>query len=228
MLDKRQAVIQKMFADIAPRYDLANRLLSFRFDVQWRKKVARLLLPAPGRVLDLAAGTGDLTVALSRWGEHEVVSADFTYEMLHFGRAKVAGGAGRASQVAADALTLPFAGGSFDAVTVAFGIRNFAEPRGGLAEIRRVLRPGGVAGILEFSKPRQPLSAFYSIYSRHILPRMGALITGRRDPYDYLPASVESFPEGDRFLQLMAESGFSQLEQTRMTGGIVTFYKGFK
>jgi demethylmenaquinone methyltransferase / 2-methoxy-6-polyprenyl-1,4-benzoquinol methylase len=226
VLDKRQVTIQKMFAEIAPRYDRANRLLSFRTDLAWRKHVARALLPSPGVVLDLAAGTGDLTVDLVRHGAHKVVAADFTYEMLHFGRTKVA--ATRSAQTTADALALPFRSARFDGVTVAFGIRNFADPLAGLREIHRVLKPGGVAGVLEFSRPVQPIRFFYQLYSRFVLPALGGAITGRRAAYEYLPASVAAFPEGESFTALMREAGFDTLTRTRMTGGIVTFYRGIR
>lgn len=215
-----------MFAEIAPRYDRANRLLSFRTDVAWRKRVARTLLPSPGVVLDLAAGTGDLTVDLARYGSHEVVSADFTYEMLHYGRNKVAGSG--ATQATADALSLPFRSSRFDAVTVAFGIRNFSDPLAGLREIHRVLKPGGVAGVLEFSRPGQPIRFFYQLYSRFVLPAVGGAITGQRAAYEYLPASVAAFPEGAAFSDLMQQAGFDTLTRTRMTGGIVTFYRGIR
>lgn len=215
-----------MFASVSHRYDTANRVLSMRFDVAWRKRVARQLLPAPGRVLDLAAGTGDLTVDLARYGQHRVVSADFTYEMLAHGQLKVLERAPGAVQVAADALALPFQSGSFDGVSVAFGVRNFHDPLQGLRETRRVLRTDGALGVLEFSMPRQPLRFVYGIYFRHILPAIGGFITGTRSPYDYLPASVQTFPEGNAFLSLMSEAGFRNCVAARMSGGIVTFYRG--
>jgi len=226
VLDKDPRQIRSMFASVSHRYDTANRVLSMRFDVAWRKRVARQLLPAPGRVLDLAAGTGDLTVDLVRYGRHSVVSADFTYEMLAHGQLKVRERAPGAVQVAADALALPFRDGSFDGASVAFGVRNFHDPRQGLREIRRVIRDGGALGVLEFSMPRQPLRFVYGIYFRHILPAIGGLITGTRSPYEYLPASVQSFPEGEAFLALMNDAGFKNSVAARMSGGIVTFYRG--
>jgi demethylmenaquinone methyltransferase/2-methoxy-6-polyprenyl-1,4-benzoquinol methylase len=197
-----------------------------RLDVAWRRNVARELLDQPGHVLDLAAGTGDLTVDLDRYGHHSVVSADFTFEMLAAGRAKLKAASPSSIQITADALALPFRSGVFDGVSVAFGVRNFHDPLRGLREIRRVLRPGGRAGVLEFSLPGQPIRFFYSLYSRHILPLIGGLITGARSPYEYLPASVRTFPEGEAFLRLMEDAGFRNLESTRLSGGIVTFYRG--
>lgn len=226
MLDKDPRQIRSMFASVSHRYDTANRVLSMRFDVAWRKRVARQLLPAPGLVLDLAAGTGDLTVDLERYGRHRVVSADFTFEMLAHGQRKVAERAPGAAQVTADALSLPFPSATFDGVSVAFGVRNFHDPLQGLVEIRRVLRKGGTLGVLEFSRPGQPLRFFYGIYSRYILPALGGLITGARSPYEYLPASVEAFPEGDAFLALMARAGFNNNVAVRLSGGICTFYRG--
>ncbi|MGK2858748.1 MAG: ubiquinone/menaquinone biosynthesis methyltransferase [Thermoanaerobaculia bacterium] len=227
MLDKDPRQIRRMFASVSHRYDVANRVLSMRFDVAWRKRVAGELLPAPGGlVLDLAAGTGDLTVDLERFGGHKVVSADFTFEMLAHGREKLRSRAPGAIQVTADALSLPFASETFDGVSVAFGVRNFQDPGQGLREIRRVLKGGGQLGVLEFSKPRQPIRFFYGLYSRHILPAVGGLITGTRSPYEYLPASVQAFPEGDAFLGLMREAGFRNSTAARLSGGIVTFYRG--
>ncbi len=226
MLDKDPHQIQRMFASVSHRYDLANRVLSMRFDVAWRKKVARELLTRPGRVLDLAAGTGDLTIDLHRVGGHSVVAADFTFEMLTCGRAKLRESAPASAQVTADALALPFHTGVFDGVSVAFGVRNFLDPVEGLREIRRVLRPGGRGGVLEFSRPSQPIRFFYEIYSLHVLPLVGGLITGARSPYEYLPKSVQAFPEGKAFLELMESAGFRNLTATRLSGGIVTFYRG--
>lgn len=228
MLDKDPRRIRAMFAEIAPRYDRANRVLSARFDVRWRKRVARTLLKAPGRVLDLAAGTGDLTVDLVRFGGHRPVSADFTYEMLVAGREKLARGAPGAPQCTADALHLPFASSCFDGATVAFGVRNFADPLAGLREIHRVLRSGGAAGILEFSMPTGLVLRLYSFYFRHILPRIGGVLTGRREAYEYLPASVGEFPQGADFVRLMEQAGFTGVTARRMTFGICTFYRGEK
>ncbi len=218
-----------MFATIAPRYDRANHVLSLRFDVGWRKRVARQILPRPGGViLDLASGTGDLTADLIRFGKHRPVAADFTFEMLVAGRSKLDQFVPRPPQISADALSLPFRGDSFDAVTVAFGIRNFADPLAGLREMFRVLRPGGGAGILEFSRPARPIDAFYRIYLNRLLPAIGGWITGRREAYQYLPASVGEFPQGERFLALMRQAGFSNNTAARLSGGIVTFYRGEK
>jgi demethylmenaquinone methyltransferase/2-methoxy-6-polyprenyl-1,4-benzoquinol methylase len=226
VLDKDPRQIREMFASVAHRYDRANRVLSLRFDVAWRKKVARDLLPEPGLVLDLAAGTGDLTIDLQRYGRHRVVSADFTFEMLAHGQPKVRTAAPLASQLGADALSLPFPNEVFDGATVAFGVRNFHDPQAGLKEIRRVLRPGGRLAVLEFSMPRQPIRFFYDFYFRNILPRLGGFITGTRSPYEYLPASVHTFPEGKAFLDLMGRAGFDNLSARRMSGGIVTYYRG--
>ncbi len=217
-----------MFASIAPRYDLANRVLSFRFDVRWRRKISRELLPRPGVVLDVAAGTGDLSVDLHRHGHHRVIPADFTFEMLAAGRDKMQRGLEASAMVTADALSLPFPEARFDGVTVAFGIRNFADPAAGLREMFRILRPGGAAGILEFSRPGPPFSLIYNSYFTRILPRIGGLLTGSRTSYEYLTRSVAEFPEGEAFLSLMRAAGFHQLSAVRMTGGIVTFYRGEK
>lgn len=217
-----------MFATIAHRYDAANRILSCCFDVSWRRMVARRLLPAPGRVLDLAAGTGDLSIDLARNGGHRVISADFTFEMLLAGLDKLARSRVEVRQVAADALALPFASGLFDGVTVAFGIRNFADPLAGLREIARVTRQGGAVGVLEFSRPARLLERVFRWYFHHLLPRIGGLITGSRTAYEYLPLSVEEFPEGDAFLSLMKDAGLKGLTAARLSGGIVTFYRGEK
>lgn len=228
MLDKSSRRIREMFASIAPRYDLANRLLSMRSDVAWRKKVSRELLPQGGLVLDLAAGTGDLTVDLTRHGHHRVVAADFTFEMLAAGREKYRQAAPGSSIVNGDALALPFSDHVFDGVTVAFGIRNFNDPSAGLREMLRVLRPGGAAGILEFSRPRAALNWAYEPYMKHVLPRLGGWISGSRAPYQYLADSISSFPHGEAFLTLMRDAGFQSLSARPLSGGIATFYRGEK
>jgi len=225
VIDKSPAAIRRMFAQVAPRYDVANRVLSMRVDTRWRRIVASSVATEPGLVLDLAAGTGDLTADLVHYGRHRVISADFTFEMLERGRLKLKG-LPATHQVGADALALPFRERRFDAVTIAFGIRNFVDPVAGLREVRRVLRPGAVCGVLEFSKPSPVINGFYQLYSRHILPRIGGLITGARSPYEYLPESVRDFPQGADFLDLMRKAGFSDVSARRLSGGIVTFYRG--
>ena len=217
-----------MFATIAPRYDLANRVLSMRFDTRWRRLVAGRLLARPGLVLDMAAGTGDLTVDLYKTGGHRVVSADFTYEMLLAGREKLASTASSCPQLGADALELPFAPETFDGAAVAFGIRNFHDPLIGLTELTRVIKPGGAIGILEFSTPSPIVNFFYRRYFTFVLPRLGGALTGSRDSYEYLTRSVDDFPEGPAFLSLMKEAGLTKIEATRLTGGISTFYRGEK
>ena len=144
--------------------------------------------------------------------------------MLHAGQQKMR--RVDTPQIAADALQLPLKSGSVDAVSVAFGIRNFFDAGAGLREMRRVVRPGGAGGVLEFSQPRGLFGALYRTYAFRILPAIGGLVTGHRAPYEYLPASVREFPEGEAFLQLMRESGLRDVEAHRLTGGIVTFYKG--
>lgn len=225
MVSRDPVRIREMFGAIAPRYDRANRILSLSRDVGWRRLAVRELLPRPGRVLDLASGTGDLTVTLTRQGGHRVVSADFTIEMLVAGRRKLSGISPR---VGADALALPFRGESFDGLTVAFGVRNFLDVAAALREAHRVLRPGGVAGILELSTPRGFLRKAYRFYFNSVLPHLGGLITGRPSAYRYLPQSVADFPEGDAFMSLMRDAGFETVTARRLSGGIATFYRGVR
>ncbi|HUF16672.1 MAG TPA: ubiquinone/menaquinone biosynthesis methyltransferase [Thermoanaerobaculia bacterium] len=222
-IDKSPGKIRDMFAEIAPTYDRANRLLSLRLDVIWRRRALRNLLPAPGRVLDLASGTGDLALELCRLG-HEAVSADFTLEMMLAGREKVARRG--IPQITADALALPFAAGSFDAITVAFGIRNFQDPLVALEEMKRVIRPGGRVMILELSNPSGILARPYAWYFGAILPRLGGLISGSPSAYRYLPTSVGDFPQGERFLALMRDAGFVEASAVKLSGGIATIYLG--
>ena len=227
VLQKDTRSIQTMFAKIAHRYDRANHVLSFQVDNYWRRVVSRRILPSPGRVLDVASGTGDLAVALARRG-HKVTSTDFTFEMLAEGQAKLRKHARGTVQLTADALSLPFHAETFDAVTVAFGIRNFADPLAGLRDMTRVIRHGGRVAVLEFSRPSGPFGAAFQLYSSRILPAIGGFITGHREPYEYLPRSVAEFPEGDAFLALMRDAGLEHTEATRLTGGIASLYLGVK
>ena len=220
--------IQRMFAEVAPGYDRANRALSCGIDVWWRRRTVRAVgLRAGERGLDACTGTGDLALALQRAGAR-VVGADFCAPMLARARAKTAPRPDGPRWVAADTLALPFPPASFDFATVAFGIRNVADPRAALRELARVVRPGGRVVVLEFSKPRVPLlGAAYRFYFRRVLPRLGALVAGARNgAYRYLHDSVMAFPEREQFLALMREAGLGACRMRLLTGGIAAVYRG--
>lgn len=213
--------VQGMFAAIARRYDLANHLLSGGLDFLWRRHAARIVRGwKPGRLLDLATGSGDLALALkAACPGTGIVGADFCHPMLLEAQRK-----GFTPLVVADGLRLPFADGAFDAVTIAFGLRNMESWADGLAEMHRVLAPGGHLLILDFSLPPPPLRYLYRPYLRHVLPRIAALLTGERAAYDYLGDSIEKFPHGDAMCGLIESAGFSDAHCSPLTGGIVSFY----
>jgi demethylmenaquinone methyltransferase/2-methoxy-6-polyprenyl-1,4-benzoquinol methylase len=224
-----------MFTDIAPRYDLLNHLLSANIDRVWWRRTARVfthILARPdAQVLDLCCGTGDMTLALAREakrqkGEPRIFGADFSHAMLTRAFEKFAHG--KASAVEADALALPFASGGLDLVTSAFGFRNLANYDKGLAEIYRVLRPGGEVGILDFGEPTGMIGGVYRFYFRRVLPRVGTMISGVRGPYSYLPASVERFPAPEQMLARMRAAGFTGVSWTPYTFGIAGLYRGKK
>lgn len=225
--------IREMFTAIAPRYDLLNRVLSFGIDRRWRRYAVGLLtIPAHGTVLDLATGTGDvaLEVASRTPATVKIVGADFTQGMLVHGLTKVAASpyAGRIELVNAPCEELPFAGDRFDAVTIAFGIRNVVDRPAGLREMFRVLRSGGRVVILEFSNPRSRLfKAIYDFYFRRVLPLIGGLLS-RRSAYQYLPDSVLAFPTREAFMAMMVEAGFREVTHTDLTCGIATVYSAVK
>jgi demethylmenaquinone methyltransferase / 2-methoxy-6-polyprenyl-1,4-benzoquinol methylase len=221
-----------MFARMAPRYDLLNRLISFSLDRVWRRRTAQRfahILERPGaRVLDLCCGTGDLAFALARARKSsrcEIVGVDFVEAMLVRARAKALGGCQAVTFIAGDALELPFPDGSFDLVTSAFGFRNLANYENGLREIARVLRPGGELGILDFSDPNGGvLGAAFRFYFRNILPRIGGAISGRRADYAYLPASVTKFPSRDELTRLVGRCGFVEAKYDLLHFGGVVLY----
>ena len=217
--------VRGMFDGIASRYDAANHLLSGGVDFYWRARAATAVARwQPRSVLDLATGSGDLALAMERRIPHaEVTGADFSGEMLARARAK-----GLARTVVADALALPFADGAFDCVTVAFGLRNMADWGAALREMCRVLRVGGHVLVLDFSMPRRVLKPAYRFYLHRCLPTLAAAITGRRDAYEYLAASIEEFPSGTAMTQLMNASGFACAQATALTFGIVTMYSAEK
>ena len=224
--------VRDLFSGIADRYDLLNHLLSFQMDRHWRSVVARrfrgrLSNPA-SRVLDLCCGTADLALALSRMGQARIVCSDFSHPMLTIAGKKLRERSLLPMIAEADALQLPFADNSFDLAVCSFGFRNLANYRAGLAEIRRVLRPGGEIGILEFSEPRGLLRPFYSFYFHRVLPRVGEWISGVNGAYSYLPGSVDRFPGPAELVAWMAEMSFFQAQARPLTGGIATLYTAIK
>ena len=205
--------VREIFGSIAPTYDRANHLLSLGLDRRWWRRAAvtfREILARPdARVLDICCGTGDLTAALlaERPAKAEAVTGlDFSREMLQLAERKYAGANVR--WVEGDAMALPFPDGSFDLVTSAFGFRNLSNYAAGLAEIQRVLRPGGCIGILECNQPEGLSGTLYNLYFHRVLPVVGGWISGERAAYEYLPASVRRFPRPARMLQLMQGAGF--------------------
>lgn len=226
--EAKRDFVRRMFDRIAGRYDLLNHLLSAGIDVRWRRKAVRLLAPQPGwRILDLATGTGDFAFEAAAQGSEQVTGVDLSIPMLRVGFQKRRGRA--VGLLCGDAEELPFRDGTFDGVTIGFGIRNVARLSVGLREMWRVLRPGGRAAILEFSKPRTPVfSHLYTVYFKYLLPRIGAWVSGDRVAYTYLYESVVRFPEGQDFIAEMERAGFRDVRELRLTFGIATVYVGEK
>ncbi len=226
----KRRYVREMFSDIAPRYDLLNRVLSLNVDRSWRRRaVARLLWqrrPA-GCYLDACAGTMDLAVALATQAgfRGRVVAGDFAIPMLRAGRSKPATRALR--PVAADTLQLPARDGAFDGVTIGFGLRNLADVDAGIAELRRVLSPGARLVILDFTMPRlRPLRWLYRLYFRRILPVVGRLVSGHATAYSYLPESVQAFPAPADLERKLAAAGFTDCGHVLLTGGIAAVIWG--
>lgn len=229
-LGKKEKV-EAMFDAIAPRYDLLNRVLSLGIDRIWRKKAVRMLAgDRPDRILDVATGTADLALEAMRIQPKSIVGVDISEEMLKIGREKIEqrGLSDRITLRRGDSEKLPFSDAQFDAVLVAFGVRNFEDLQKGLAEIRRVLRPGGAIVVLEFSQPHVfPVKQVYSLYSRYVLPRIGGAISKDKGAYQYLPDSVARFPSGPDFLKRMELAGFRSTTWKPLTFGIASLYKGY-
>jgi demethylmenaquinone methyltransferase/2-methoxy-6-polyprenyl-1,4-benzoquinol methylase len=221
--------VADMFNAIAGNYDFLNRVLSLGIDVGWRKKTVRSVARyQPRLVLDVATGTADLAMALAKGCPGaQVEGADISAGMLDVGRQKVAqrGLANRVQLILGDGEMLPFEDNRFDAVTVAFGVRNFENLQAGLVDMLRVLKPGAPLAVLEFSQPtRQPFRAFYFFYFKHILPRIGKWVSRDSAAYTYLPASVEAFPYGQAFLDELAKAGYRKGYARPLTFGIATLY----
>jgi demethylmenaquinone methyltransferase/2-methoxy-6-polyprenyl-1,4-benzoquinol methylase len=232
-VDKSEARVQRMFSEIAPRYDLLNHLLSLNIDKYWRWQTVRHVAPVGDcPILDLCTGTGDLALAYARRTRCPIVAADFCPEMLAIGRQKAeqAGVGNRITFVEADAQRLPFGGDQFQLVTIAFGLRNVTNTDQGLREMVRVCRPGGRIAILEFSMPRRrPWRQVYGWYFRRVLPRIGqALARNASSAYQYLPDSVNEFPSYEALSERMRIAGLDQNEFTPLTFGTATLYVGVK
>ena len=224
--------VKTMFNEIAGSYDFLNHFLSFGIDKLWRKRLVREIMKSkPSHVLDLATGTADLAIALHRKGKIRITGADISEKMMEAGRKKIAEGgmAGAIELVYGDAENLEFADQSFDAVMIAFGVRNFEDLEKGISEMKRVLKKGGCVMILEFSHPESfPVKQFYGFYSRYIIPVMGRIISSHPSAYNYLPETVAKFPSGKAFLNVMIKTGFEECRQISLSGGIASIYTGIR
>ena len=224
-----------MFGRIAGRYDFLNHLLSLGIDQYWRWRTVRLVPPTgPLPILDVCTGTGDLALAYDRaaHGTTSIIATDFSPEMLAIGQQKSqrAGAGGRITFLEADTQSLPLPSDQFQIVCVAFGLRNVADTDRGLTEMVRVAAPGGRVAVLEFSTPsRQPFKAVYGWYFRHILPRIGRLFARQSEgAYEYLPASVGEFPQGEALCERMRAAGLTDVRSYPLTFGVATLYVGVK
>ncbi len=230
---KKSAQIRQMFNEIAEKYDLYNHTLSLGIDRYWRKKgILSLKNIAPEKVLDIATGTGDLALeAYFRLHPETVTGIDISEKMMEIGKQKIAaaGLSGKIEFLWQDCSELSFDDNTFDAVTVAFGIRNFENLDKGLREILRVLRPQGKFMILELSVPEQFLiKQAYLLYSKYIMPIVGQLISGNKHAYDYLPKSIAAFPQNTELAAILQKNGFVEVTYKKLTGGICTLYTGLK
>lgn len=221
--------VREMFSNIATRYDLLNHLLSANVDKRWRQIVANKVREKLGssksaRILDVACGTGDLSRTLFETTGARVVGTDFCRPMLAIAAGKISS---QIPLIEGDALRLPFRSGSFDAVTIAFGLRNLSSVEDGLTELCRVLKPGGWVAVLECSRPSNAiLRGLYGVYFRGVLPLIGGAISGSLSAYAYLPASVQNFPDQQRLALLMKQTGYEQVEYQNLTGGIAALHFG--
>jgi demethylmenaquinone methyltransferase / 2-methoxy-6-polyprenyl-1,4-benzoquinol methylase len=224
--DKDAALVQRMFDRVAPRYDLANSVFSAGLDRHWREVAVAAIDPHPGMVVvDVAGGTGALAAPLAARGTHVVV-ADLSYEMVRVGTERVAGDVG---WTVADALRLPFSDASIDAATIAFGLRNLNDTRAGLAELLRIVRPGGQLAVLEFSRPTN--RAFAHVYHRYllgVLPRLAHVMTSDPGAYGYLARSIMAWPDQRALAAVITDAGWGAVRWKNLTGGIVALHHALR
>lgn len=230
-LNKKEQV-EQMFDNISENYDGLNRVISFGIDVKWRKKVIKIVeATAPRSVLDIATGTGDLAISLAKTNASEIIGLDISEGMLAVGRRKIAAKnlSEKIQMIQANSEDLPFEDNHFDAITVAFGVRNFENLELGLTEIFRTLKPGGVFVVLETSVPTKfPYKQGYKFYSTTILPVIGKLFSKDKVAYSYLSESAASFPYGEKFNNILRKIGFSNVEDKPQTFGVATIYTASK
>lgn len=228
----KEEYVRSLFDGVAAHYDFLNHLLSSGIDIWWRKRAIRLLRPQrPQTILDVATGTADVAIEAARTLRVKVTGVDLSQAMLDLGREKVRRkGLDQHVTLRRGAVeSLPEPDGTYDAVTVAFGVRNFSDVHKGLSEMARVLKPGGTAVVLEFSKPKTfPFRQLYGVYFRSILPLVAGIVSNQRESYEYLPQSVLAFPDGPEFLAMMRAAGFADTRQIRLTFGIASIYLGTK
>ena len=227
----KKTEVEDMFDNIAPKYDLLNHVLSMKIDVLWRNTLVKWMnKDAPKLVLDVATGTGDLAIAVQKGTGAEVVGLDLSQQMLNVGidKIKKLNLDQKISMQKGDAENLPFEDNKFDAVSVAFGVRNFENLEKGLAELRRVVKENSSVYILEFSKVEGFLGPFYMFYFKNILPQIGKLVSKDNRAYTYLPDSVNAFPFGEKMKQILLDTGYSKVEYKKLSLGIATIYKATK
>lgn len=228
----KRGQVEEMFDNISHKYDALNHILSLNIDKLWRKRtIKKLKAFSPKLILDIATGTGDFAVAASKLGDVKITGIDISEGMLNVGRKKIEKKnlSNKISFLKADSEDLPFAENNFDAAIVGFGVRNFEHLKKGLSEILRVIKPGGVFYVLEFSKPvSAPFKQIYMFYFMRILPFVGRIISKDSSAYSYLPESVNEFPDGERFLRILAEVGFENNKCFKQTFGIASIYEAHK
>ena len=227
----KKSQVEDMFDNIAPKYDLLNHVLSMKIDVLWRNKLVKWMNnDSPKETLDVATGTGDLAIAVEKGTGAKVVGLDLSQQMLNVGIVKIKklNLDGKISMQKGDAENLPYEDNRFDAVSVAFGVRNFENLTKGLAELRRVVKENKSVYILEFSKVEGFLGPFYMFYFKNILPAIGRLVSKDSRAYTYLPDSVNAFPFGEKMRQILLDTGFKKVEYKKLSLGIATIYKATK
>ncbi len=228
----KKVQVEEMFDNISPKYDLLNHLLSANIDKIWRKRVIRMLAKHhPSEILDIATGTADFAIAATKIRNSKITGIDISEGMLEIGRKKISRLKleKKIELIKADSENLPFSDNQFDAAIAGFGVRNFESLKAGLKEVLRVIKPGGVFFILEFSKPvKTPFKQLYQFYFLKILPFVGGLISKNKNAYTYLPESVNEFPDGHDFLTILADVGFVENRFYTQTFGIATIYKAIK